>query len=359
MRSLNPCLAGLLALFLCAPTAWPQDAAPLRVATKLAAPFVMQDESTGDLYGLTIDLWTRIAADLELEYELEIVELDTLLDGVAAGTYDAGVAAITITPAREERLDMSHGYFSDGLGIAVPAGRRTGSWFRAIGNIFTPAFASAVGALALLLLGVGFVIWLVERKRNSEHFREKPAAGLGDGFWFAAVTMTTVGYGDKSPSTLAGKLVSLVWMFASIIVISAFTGAIASSLTAAQIDAGVRGPEDLRGSLVGAPDGSATITTLATRGVNPRPFASIEEGLDAVARGELDAFVHDASILRYTVANAYAGEARVLDAQFDWGAYAIALPQGSALREPINREILKFTRDDAWEQRIRAVLGIR
>ena len=38
-------------------------------------------------------------------------------------------------------------------------------------------------------------------------------------FWWAAVTMTTVGYGDKTPVTTGGRIVGLVWMFTSVIVI--------------------------------------------------------------------------------------------------------------------------------------------
>jgi len=47
--------------------------------------------------------------------------------------------------------------------------------------------------------------------------------------------MTTVGYGDKSPITAAGRLVALVWMFSSIIIISLITGAFATAMTVHQL----------------------------------------------------------------------------------------------------------------------------
>ena len=47
--------------------------------------------------------------------------------------------------------------------------------------------------------GVGSLIWLAERRRNAEQFAE-PLAGIGSGMWFALVTLTTVGYGDKARS---------------------------------------------------------------------------------------------------------------------------------------------------------------
>ncbi len=54
---------------------------------------------------------------------------------------------------------------------------------------------------------------------------------LGSALWFAAVTMTTVGYGDKTPQTPLGRFLAFLWMFFGILLVSAFTGAFASSLT--------------------------------------------------------------------------------------------------------------------------------
>lgn len=45
----------------------------------------------------------------------------------------------------------------------------------------------------------------------------RPIKGLGQAVWWAAVTMTTVGYGDKAPKTLGGRVVAVAWMLASIV----------------------------------------------------------------------------------------------------------------------------------------------
>jgi polar amino acid transport system substrate-binding protein len=47
----------------------------------------------------------------------------------------------------------------------------------------------------------------------------------------------------------------------------------------------------------------------------------------------------------------------VLDATFDPQAYAIALPQGSELRMPINLALLDAIQSDWWQETLSAYLG--
>ena len=50
------------------------------------------------------------------------------------------------------------------------------------------------------------------------------------GIWFSAVTVTTVGYGDKAPISPIGRIVTLVWMFMGIAMCSVFTGFMSTAL---------------------------------------------------------------------------------------------------------------------------------
>ncbi len=58
---------------------------------------------------------------------------------------------------------------------------------------------------------------------------------LWDTFWFSIVTITTVGYGDKTPVTFGGKIVGLLLMGMGVIVMAAVTGQIASFLVEQQM----------------------------------------------------------------------------------------------------------------------------
>ncbi len=328
---------------------------PVQVGIRIAPPFVIE-EADGSYSGLTISLWEHIADELNIAFEYEERDIAGLIDGVVQEkTLFAAASALTITAEREEVLDFTHPFFVTGLGIAVPY-KPTGIW-QAMLAIFSPDFLWVVGLLIILLLFWGVLVWYFERVRNTDDFGGTPAEGIGSGFWWAAVTMTTVGYGDKAPKTFPGRIIGFVWMFAGIILISFFTASIASSLTVTQLDSRVSGPHDLPFVRVGVLEHSATIDYLDENRIRYRTFVDIEAGLQAVADDQIDAFVHDAPIIRYYSTQDFHNEVRVLPGTFNDQYYGIALPFGSPLRNDINRIMLDFIAGDEWEQLNRRFLG--
>src|SRR4029077_20454057 len=63
---------------------------------------------------------------------------------------------------------------------------------------------------------------------NLEDSPESNIKGAGDAFWWAFVTMTTVGYGDKYPLTVEGRIVACILMLAGAGMFATLTGFIAS-----------------------------------------------------------------------------------------------------------------------------------
>ncbi|MES1952996.1 transporter substrate-binding domain-containing protein [Salinisphaera hydrothermalis] len=326
----------------------------LTVGTKIAPPFVMQDD-TGGYTGLSIALWQRVAGQLGLKSHYVARDLSGLFRGLENGDLDISVAALTVTEPREARVDFTYPFYSTGLAIAVPA-NGGGPW-STIRRFFSWPFLTALATLAGVLLLVGVLVWAFERHRNPEEFGGGVVNGLGSGFWWAAVTMTTVGYGDKSPRTLGGRLVGLAWMFAAIIIISSFTAAIATSLTVDRLSSGIQGVNDLAHARVATVKGSAAAQALRQRGIGFRATATLDAALGALAAGRVDAVVYDAPLLKYRLRNEFPGQMTVLAHTFERQDYAFALPQGSDLREPINRAILATLADSDWNRLVARFVG--
>lgn len=79
-------------------------------------------------------------------------------------------------------------------------------------------YVLAVGLIAVSLGAFG--IYVLERGLTVET--------LGDAYWWAIVTVTTVGYGDVSPKTGEGRIIATLLMLVGIGVISVFTATLAS-----------------------------------------------------------------------------------------------------------------------------------
>ncbi len=327
----------------------------LIVGTKQVEPFAMKDDA-GNWTGISVELWQGIAEEMGWEYDWRELELDALLAGVQDGSLDAAVAALTINAEREQLVDFSHPYFLTGLGIVVPA-QQENSGLAFVRSLFSPELLKVLLLLAFVLFLVGFVVWLLERGKNPEQFGGSALSGLASGFWWSAVTMTTVGYGDKAPATLAGRMVGLIWMFAGIIMISSFTAAITTELTVSQLETGVRGPEDLPRVRVSTVVGSTSEVYLRARRIAASGFESVAECIAAVADGQADAAVYDAPILKYLVNSQFRDKVRVLPQTFQPQFYGIALPERSPLREQFNRVMLRKTSTSAWQDVLFGYLG--
>jgi ABC-type amino acid transport substrate-binding protein len=331
------------------------DPEVLRVGIKEAPPFAIRSES-GAWSGIAVDLWTRIATEQDLRYEYEERDLKGMLRGVQDGELDLAVGAITVTPEREQRFDFSHPFFVTGLGIAVH-GQAHGGVLAGITGLFSLQFVKAVGVLVLLLLAIGVLVWLAERRANSAQFGGPPSHGIGSGFWWSAVTMTTVGYGDKAPVTPLGRLIGLVWMFASILLLSVVTGAIAASLTTTQLRGAVAGPDDLPRVRVGSVTNTTSAEYLEQQGIRFQAYEGLGSAMTALAQGDLDAVVYDAPLLRYhTIAGPDTG-LTVLPSVFRRQDYAFAVAEDSPLRELLNIELLSIVKSAEWEGIRKRYLG--
>lgn len=324
------------------------------IGIRVAPPFVIQEDD-GSYSGLTIALWEHIAEQTGVNYTYEERSIQGLIEGVENGELYASAAALTITSDREEIVDFTHPFFVTGLGIAVSY-QRIGFW-QSLLAMFSIDFLWVVFLLLLLLLFWGVMVWIFERVENSEEFGGTPAEGIGSGFWWAAVTMTTVGYGDKSPRTTGGRIIGFIWMFTGIIVISFFTASIASSLTVTQLDSRIDGPEDLPFVRVGALEESATRLYLDEERIGATSYSTISDGLQAVEENEIDAFVHDAPILQYYTQIGYRNRVRILPNTFNDQYYGIALPLNSPYRNEMNQIILDYIASDEWNDLVNRYLG--
>ncbi len=149
------------------------------------------------------------------------------------------------------------------------------------------------GRAALHVRGLGYVaavtgfLILVTSVVVYDLERAAPGTSIknwGDSLWWAIVTVTTVGYGDKTPVTAGGRGVAVVLMVAGIALISVLTAALATYFV--QHSRGSRSNEPRVGTnldTTGAADwGSSEIPELTLGALLDR-LANIERSVAAIA----------------------------------------------------------------------------
>jgi polar amino acid transport system substrate-binding protein len=327
----------------------------LTVGTKEAPPFAMKDND-GNWTGISIDLWRQIAAELNLTYEFLELDQHNLLEALTNRSLDVVVAVLTITPERLDRFDFTYPFYTTGLGIAVPF-KEKGIFISIIEQLISNTVLGILIIIFLVLLIVGICMWLFERKLNHEHFGGNAIQGIGSGFWFAAVTMTAVGYGDKHPKTIGGRVTSLILMFTGVILVSLFTATITSILTVKQLETSVHGIEDLKKALVGTISYTTSESLLKNSSISFKTYKSVEEGLEALIIGEIKAFVYDAPELRYRIKRRFQGKLDVLPQTYSQENYGIALVENSPLRKSINQVLLQKIRQQEWQETLYHYMG--
>jgi len=333
------------------------SAAPdkLLVGVVDAPPFTMKT-TDGRWEGLAIELWQAIAQKLGVEFDLREYTPEQLMDAVNRGEVDV-IPALAATEEREILMDLSLPFLRSGSAIAVPAEATRLSWLRFAGRLVSLNILPVIGLLIMMSLAAGAIVWLFERRQNPEMFGGGALRGIGSGIWWAIVTLTTVGYGDKAPKTLGGRIVALIWMLASVIIIASFTAAVTTSFTVGELRGRVRGLSDLPGVRVGSLSQSQALNFLTKRGIAVLPYENIKDGLQAIADKKIDAFVFNEAVLKHLVKTQFPGRVHILTTTFDHYYVSMAVPSGSQLREPLNRALLKIIASDDWPRMVELYMG--
>jgi len=356
-------LVSALLVVASAPMSAQQAAAPeneaaareLVVGTKEAPPFAIKDEQ-GNWSGISIDLWRQVADRLKLRYRfVDVVSVTSLLENLESGNVDIAVAAITVTPARQQRVDFSVPYFHTGIGVAVQANRIT-SWGPVIRSIASFSFLQAASGLLGLAFLAGALIWLFERRSN-DGFSGGMVRGISSGVWWSTNTMTQRASGGAAPATLPGRIVAIVWMVVSVIAIAVFIAGLTSALTTKRLHGAVNNFADLSAVRLGVVRGTSTEDALSRMRIKYSTVVSPKDGFEALQEGTIDALAYDRPILAWMIHQDASSSIELADVTFEPQSYAIALPSDSALRKPINVALLEAEASDGWKDILFRYLG--
>jgi ABC-type amino acid transport substrate-binding protein len=309
--------------------------------------------------GLSIDLWQALSRETGLDFEFVKHEgVADKLKQLQEGSIDIAIGGITITEKREEMFDFTHPVYHTGLDILIPE----------VGNLPLGGLLSSLfkgkkyflfGGLIILIIIAGHIIWIVERssKNRTTSFHRKYLPGVFEGMYWALITASTIGYGDKVPQRWIGRVLAAIIIIIFLPLFAYFIAQLSSDLTMQSLKANINGPEDLRGRRVAVVGGTTSYEYMKKERAYIDTFPTVEDTYDALLKGTVDAVVYDAPNLLFFANNEGKGKVTVVGKIFEPQDYGLVLPQGSPLREKMNLAILTLVENDELARTVAKWLG--
>jgi hypothetical protein len=192
----------------------------------------------------------------------------------------------------------------------------------------------------------------VERRDNPKQFHSHQA-----GVYFAFVSMSTFGFGDITPVTRTGRLMTIAWTMTSVLSLAAFTSVVSARLTVSQLglytldrlsqvrpsDVCVEEAYPLAQKLVS--DSFGLDGDLHSAGVM---LSSSQGCAQAVMDGTVLVYVSDQPLLNWLAYSFYKANTLYVSPVVRGNPFSFAYPAGSPLRSVIDAAIIQFTTNTTW-----------
>jgi polar amino acid transport system substrate-binding protein len=330
----------------------PADAASAPARLRVAVvPIASAVEWKGDQpHGVMIDVWRDL--EKRVGMETDFVRTDTfkhLLDTLTAGEADVALGPIAITEERERVFDLTHPIIHSGLRIAVRQ-RDEAGFLPALRSLFSWRLLQLLGTVLLLALASGHLLWWFEHRGNPESFPAEYPRGVWEAIWWIASTVVVGGCDNKHVASGLGRAIAFAWMVGGIVLLAAFTSVLTATLTAEQVAGAIHGPRDLAGRTAGCQEAAVSVKEVQRRGGIAREFAKLDEALDALGRGELEAVVGENQQMMFLLNQPGRTGLKLVGPMFESFDYGFGLPSGSPLRERLNTAILRMREDGAIDR---------
>ena len=324
----------------------------LRVGVSGSPPFVMG--GTDMLSGISVEIWNDVAERLDQSYEFVIQpNTNANIRAVADGKVDLAIGPISITPARlaNPKIDFTQPYFHGFEGLLIP--QKPPNLITRLRPFIGWAALSSVGILISLLFIFGNLIWLAERRNNTEQFPRQYFHGVGNGMWFGLVTLTTVGYGDRAPMSRSGRTIAGIWMVMSLVAVSSITAGLASAFTLSLTElspSAIRNKADLRGKKIAVVEGTTSQRWGKLYDIDPIITKDLNEGIEFLKQGKVEGIIFDEAPLKHYLKKNKQIKLKLADFSLAVQTYGFVLPMDSPLRNPLNIELMGMERNGDTEK---------
>jgi polar amino acid transport system substrate-binding protein len=320
----------------------------LVVAVVQDPPYSYKNEQ-GQWIGLNVELWQLIAKDLKYDFAFREMGFEDTLVALRQGKIDLSTAAMFITAEREQQFELTTPFGSTHLAVATLSDKGDHPWLVALKIFFSWGMLKILLFLVLVLLVLGALFWMIERKSNPEHFGEGLIKGIGSGIYWVGSTLASGVCFGISLKSVTGRILGLMWMMICALALSALIASLSSSLTTIQQGERKFTADKLRGMHLGTEAGGMTAHLIEKMGGRSTFFKEEEEVIKAVLDKKIDGFFYDEVTLHYYAEKPFRGKISVHSTNLKEIPIGFGLPKNSPLRKPVNVAMLGVLEGPMWE----------
>ncbi|CAB3407428.1 unnamed protein product [Caenorhabditis bovis] len=342
----------------------------LKVTVYLEAPFVMIRRDDAAYEGYCIDLLAKIAALLKFNYTIRTVHDDAygtrgpngkwsgMVGELQRGEADLAVASLTISYGRSEVIDFTVPYMHLGISILFKKPRPDDSdYFRFLDPLSAQVWMMTFASYVM----ISVAIWLIanpyeqfEMDADGTYRNTGNQFALRNAFWFAVCSLMQQG-SELCPRAASTRLITAVWWFFALILISSYTANLAAVLTARRMVTPIENADDLVAQTkikYGSLGGGSTMSFFKESKIetyermwqvmSSQPGLLVQSSAEGIKKVKTSdyAYLMESSMLEYAVERDC--ELMQIGGLIDQKGYGIGLPKGSPYRELISTAILRL-----------------
>ncbi|KAL5010168.1 hypothetical protein ScPMuIL_012473 [Solemya velum] len=349
----------------------------LSVVTVLDKPYVMEASTPGgpQYEGFAVDLLDMVAKSLKFNYTMYVApdgkygakdkdtgEWNGMVRELIERKADLAVAGISITYKREEVIDFTKPFLNLGITILFKKPEKSPP---KLFSFLSPLSIEVWVYMLAAYLCVSFMLFVIARFSPYEWCNPHPCNPDADvvenqftilnSLWFTIGSLMQQGC-ELAPRAISTRLVSGIWWFFTLIMISSYTANLAAFLTVERMVSPIEGADDLAkqtrikyGTLnSGSTKSFFEKSNLPTyqrmwnfmQSTEPSVFVnSSSEGLERVKTGEY-AYLAESTTIEYEIERNC--DLMKVGGLLDSKGYGIATPQGSDYKDLISSEILRL-----------------
>jgi ABC-type amino acid transport substrate-binding protein len=310
----------------------------LRAGIAGQPPFVNMEHG---LDGAAVDIWEKIATENGWAFDYTRYEtIEQGLQAVADGSIDILVGNAPINKANLAVVEFSQPFFHSGLQILI-ADNQKSVRSRLASDIKDLLKLEIFWIILAGILALSAAVYLFERKHNPD-FPAGRREGIAEAFYYVVTLALTGRSAYKGFPGVLGRMVLIIWILLGITSVAYVTSTITSAMTVEKLSNSIENLRDLNNKTVAVISDSPAEAYMKKIGVNEFPAKDIKDAVNALVAKQADAVVADAAVLQSFDFSNPRLPLRVVGRIFQVENYGYAMPIGSPLRMPLNRQLAKM-----------------